>query len=138
MKASKLLLGFFISAFAMLSLFTSCTDNEFESYNEVRVIASEIVVKSDGNAYWVKRNGSDTWEMMHAEIANLHHERGNEYVVEVSVKKIKDPGPDQSNHYYTLIKIISKEKKDSEVPLFTTDFHFFNDRSPAVIYVVFF
>lgn len=129
MKTSKfLLLGVFISVYATLSFFTSCTDNEFEPYNEVLVIASEIVIKNDGNAYWVKRKGSTTWEMMHAEIANFNHERGNEYVVEVSVKKIKDPGPDQSNHNYTLIKIISKEKKDSEVPLFTTNLSFFKSQ----------
>ncbi len=117
MKASKFLLfGFFISVFVTLSFFTSCTDNEFEPYKEVLVIGSEIVIKNDGNAYWVKRNGSSTWEMMYTQIGNFTHERGYEYIVEVSVKKIKDPGPDQSSHEYTLIKIISKEKKESGVP----------------------
>lgn len=129
MKASKFLfLGFFISVFLTLSFFTSCTDNEFESYNEVLVIASEIVVKNDGNAYWVKRNESSSWEMMHTQIGNFNHEKGYEYIVEVSVKKIKDPGPDQSSRDYTLIKIISKEKKNSEVPLFTTDISYFKSQ----------
>ena len=68
-----------------------------------------------------KTNESSTWEMMYTQIANFNHERGYEYIVEVSARKIKNPGPDQSSHKYTLIKIISKEKKDSEVPLFTTD-----------------
>lgn len=115
MKASKfLLLGFLISVYATLSFFTSCTDKEFEPFKEVLEIASETVKTNEGIAYWVKVNGSDTWKMMHTQIANFNHERGYEYVVEVSVKKIKDPGPDQSSHKYTLIKIISKEKKDSE------------------------
>ena len=129
MKASKfLLLGVFMNACAMLTFFTTCSDNEFEPYKEVLVIASEIVEKSDANAYWVKRTGNDTWEMMYSEIANFIHERGYEYIIEVSVKKVKEPGPDQSNHSYTLIRIISKEKKNSEVPLFTTNFSFFKSQ----------
>ena len=56
MKTSKfLLLVYFASLCATFFFFTSCTDNEFEPYNEVLVIASEIVVKNDGNAYWVKQ-----------------------------------------------------------------------------------
>ena len=35
--------------------------------------------------------------------------------------KNKNAGPDQSSHRYHLLRIISKEKKNSEVPLFTTD-----------------
>ena len=57
---------------------------------------------------------------MYSEIANFKHERGYEYVVEVKVNKIKNPGPDQLNHIYTLIKNRSREKKDSEVPFFTS------------------
>lgn len=118
MKTDKfLLLVFLLNLSLVLIMLTSCEKNELETHNEVLVIASEVVVKNEGIAYWVKRNGSNTWEMMHTEIANFKHERGYEYIVEVSVKEIKDPGPDQSSHSYTLIKIISKEKKDSEVPL---------------------
>ena len=122
MKTTKLLLEIFLSVCVAYAFLTSCTDSEYEPFKEVLVIASETVKTNEGIAYWVKVNGSDTWKMMHTQIANFNHERGYEYVVEVSVKKIKDPGPDQSSHKYTLIKIISKEKKDSEVPLFTTDF----------------
>jgi|SRR5665648_56715 len=119
MKTSKfLLLGFFVSVSITLSFFTSCTDDEFKSNNERLVIASEIVEKSDGNAYWVKVNGSSTWQMMYTQIANFNHEKGYEYTVDVSVKKIKDPGPDESSNKYNLIKVISKEKKDSKVPLY--------------------
>lgn len=128
MKPDKFLLfGLFVSIYVGLALFSSCvdtdvdTENEFGPHKEVLVIASEIVLKNEGNAYWVKRNGSSTWEMMHTEITNFSHESGYEYVVEVYVDKIDDPGPDQSSRCYTLIKIISKEKKNSEVPLFQFD-----------------
>lgn len=116
MKANKfLLLVLFSSLLLIPSLFNSCADDEYEPFNEVLVIASEIVVKDDGTAFWVKRNGSSTWEMMYTEIDNFNYEIGYEYIVEVRVNKIKDPGPDQSSHKYTLVKIISKEKKDSNV-----------------------
>lgn len=128
MKPDKFLLfGLFVSIYVGLALFSSCVDtdmdieNEFGPHKEVLVIASEIVLKNEGNAYWVKRNGSNTWEMMHTEITNFNHESGYEYVVEVYVDKIDDPGPDQSSRCYTLIKIISKEKKNSEVLRFQFD-----------------
>ena len=121
MKTRKFLLVYFVSLCKTLFLFHPCTYDEYESRDEVLVIASKIVEKKDANAYWVKRNGSSTWEMMYTEIANFNHEEGYEYTVKVSIEKIKNPGVDQSSHKYTLVKIISKEKKNSEVPLLTTD-----------------
>lgn len=117
----NLLFVFCLNVFVGLSCLTSCGDNDFESYSEELVIASEIVVKNDGSAYWVKRSGSTTWEMMHTQIANFNYERGYEYKVDLCVNEIKDSGLDQSSRKYSLLKIISKEKKNSEVPLFTTD-----------------
>jgi hypothetical protein len=129
MKAKKLLLVIFLSVLIPFYFFTSCTDDELEPYSKVLAIASEIVEEDEGNAYWVKVDGSSTWQMMHTPIANFDHEEGYEYTVEVSVKKIKDPGADQSSNQYTLVRIISKEKKDSEVPLFTTDISSLNLKS---------
>ena len=122
MKTSKFLLSvFFVSLCATLFFFNSCSDDEYEPYNEVLVIASETNVNNEGIVYWVKRNGSSTWEMMYTKIANFNHEEGYEYTVKVSVEKNKNPGPDQSSHKYTLVKIITKEKKNSELPIYTTD-----------------
>lgn len=134
MKASKfLLIGCFVSVFITLSFFSSCTDSEFEPVSEVMVIASEIVESDELNSYWVKREGSSTWEMMTAQIANFDYEKGYEYVIQVSVKKIKNPGPDQLSHSYNLMRVISKEKKDSEVPKFTKDPSAFDYRSKGVL-----
>ncbi len=119
------LFAFCLNVFVLFSFLTSCKDNEIESYDEILVVASEVVVKNEGSAYWVKRKGSTTWEMMHSQILNFDYERGYEYVIEVRVTENKDYGPDQSSHNYSLLKILSKEKKDSEVPLFTIDLSFF-------------
>jgi hypothetical protein len=109
----------------MVSFCTSCSDDE-NSYDETLVIASEAITTNEGTAYWVKKNGKTNWELMHTGISNFNHETGYEYIVRVMVYKNKNAGPDQSSHSYHLLRIISKEKKNSEVPLFTTDVSFFN------------
>ncbi len=125
---NRFMFALFINA-TLLSIFiVSCKDNETKSYNETLVVASEVVFKNEGMAYWVKRNGSTTWEMMYPLIKNFDYERGYEYVIEVKVQENIEPGPDQSSHNYTLIKLISKEKKDSEVPIFTTDLSLFKSQ----------
>lgn len=121
-KVEFLLLVFIVSLCVPLFLFNSCTDDEFKSYNQTLLIASEIVERNDGNAFWVKVDGSNEWEFMYEKIANFNYEVGYEYLIEVRVRKIKNPAVDQSTHAYTLVKIISKVKKDSEVPFITTDF----------------
>ena len=120
MRTTKLLLNLFLSVCVAYTLLTSCTDEYGPKKTELLLIASETVKTTEGIAYWVKTNKSDTWEMMHTGIGNFNHEKGYEYVVKVGKRRIKNPGADQSNHKYWLIKIISKEKKNSEVPLFTT------------------
>ena len=110
-----------LSMCTSICMFVSCSVDELETHNEVLIVASEIVEKSEGDAYWIKRSGSTSWKMMYANIQNFNHERGYEYVVLVNVKKNNNPGPGESARKYILLKIISKEKKDSEVPLFTSD-----------------
>ena len=104
----------------MVVFYTSCSDDE-NFYDETLVIASEVITTHEGTAYWVKRNGKTNWEIMHTGISNFNHEIGYEYIVRVMFYKNKNAGPDQSSHGCRLLRIISKEKKNSEVPLFTTD-----------------
>ena len=104
----------------MIGFYTSCSDDE-DSYYETLVIASETITTSEGTAYWVKKNGETNWEIMHSGISNFYHEKGYEYIVKVMFYKNNNDGPDQPSYKCRLLYIISKEKKNSEVPLFTTD-----------------
>ena len=118
MKNNKLQsIGFLI--FMSLFIFISC--NKDDNCSEILVVASQrITTESEGCPYWIKKQGSNVWEIMYSTIQNFNYEEGYEYIIEVEATKTKSPGPDESGKQYTLLKIISKEKKNSDVPLFTT------------------
>lgn len=101
----------------MVGFNTSCSDDEY-SYVEALIVASETVATDEGTAYWVKRNGNSNWEMMYTGIYNFNYEKGYEYKIIVRFYKNDNAGADQSSHSCHLLNIISKEKKNSEVPLF--------------------
>lgn len=108
----------FASICAALLLCSACSDDDFEPYTQTLTIASEQVsgIDYEASAFWVKKEGSNTWERDYTPISNFDYEPGYEYRILVRVNKIKTPGIDQHPYLYTLIKLISKEKKDSGVP----------------------
>lgn len=54
------------------------------------------------------------WDLFYANIEGFNYEPGYEYHLEVKETEIKNPPADSSSLKYTLIKVISKEKKDSD------------------------
>lgn len=104
-------------------LFASCSD-EYDPVNKIITVGSErIYVEEVGYVYWIKSDKNSKWELSYTVIGGLdaQYERGYEYVVEVIIQKVKDPIKDQLPVEYTLVRIISKEKKDSDIPHFTTN-----------------
>lgn len=70
---------------------------------------------------WIKRNGNPVWEMTDNNVKGFDHETGYEYVVDVKATVIPDPPQDASSWEYSLIRVISKERKTSDVPIITQD-----------------
>ncbi len=81
----------------------SRTDNESQSWEERWIVASETVKGYNGmTCLWIKRNGNPVWEMANANVKGFGYESGYEWE-------------------YSLIRIISKEQKTSDVPILTQD-----------------
>lgn len=91
-------------------------DNK-QTWEERWVIGSERIIASDGRlCYWVKINDNTEWWMIRSSIKGFTYEEGYEYVVDVKATVNPDPPQDAPAWDYSLIRIISKEKKDSDVP----------------------
>ena len=91
-------------------------DNK-QTWEERWVIGSERIIASDGRlCYWVKINDNTEWWMIRSSIKGFTYEEGYEYVVDVKATVNPDRPQDAPAWDYSLIRIISKEKKDSDVP----------------------
>ena len=115
MKRRLLFLGLLLVS----CLLASCCkpeDNEL-SWTERWIVASETVKDSEGLPYfWVKRNGKSTWEKAEAFVKGFEHQPGYEYEIVVKATVIPNPPADASARKYSLVRVISKEKKTSDVP----------------------
>ena len=115
MKRTLLFLGLLLVS----CLLASCCkpeDNEL-SWTERWIVASETVKDSEGwPCFWIKRNGKSTWERELAFVSGFEHESGYEYEIVVKATVIPNPPADASAWKYSLVKVISKEKRTSDVP----------------------
>ena len=109
----------YLSLLLVSCLLASCCkpeDNEL-SWTERWIVASDTVKDSEGLPYfWVKRNGKSTWEKAEAFVKGFEHEPGYEYEIVVKATVIPNPPADASARKYSLVRVISKEKKTSDVP----------------------
>lgn len=64
----------------------------------------------------VKEAGSDEWTLFYDAIEGFDYEEGYEYVLEVKRSAIENPPMDASSIRTELVRVISKEKKDSDIP----------------------
>ena len=110
---------YFLSVLCFLSLGGCSKDGD---KIETLIIASEqrLGLSPGGGStyphYIVKNTEADEWRFFSSYIEGFNYETGCEYVVEIKVHE-DDLDPtlaDQELFSYSLHKIISKEKKDSE------------------------
>ena len=90
----------------------------FESW----IVASKMVQGSGDSPelyYWIKRNGDPVWTRQTAEVIGFDYEPGYEYEIEVRAESLDNPPADGSSIIWTLQKLISKVKKDSDIPFMT-------------------
>lgn len=69
--------------------------------------------------YFIKNNTSEAWEMTSYPIVGLDYEQGYEYYIEATLFHAHTPDglQDYKEYYYRVERLISKEKKDSPIPL---------------------
>lgn len=104
----------------ILSTLTSCEDtHRFDDlvYGEKWLIASETTIINDTTYYFIKQNDSKVWELFGGTIDGFYYEPDHEYLI--AVKRVENNTINNIGDKYSLIKIISSIKKQSEqVPLF--------------------
>lgn len=120
MKNNKLQsIGFLI--FMSLFIFISC--NKDDNCSEILVVASQrITTESEGCPYWIKKQGSNVWEIMYSTIQNFNYEEGYEYIIEVEATKTKSPGPDESGKQYTLLNHIKRKEEFRRTSIYHKSF----------------
>lgn len=112
--------------FLTVILFVSCSKDDNDTKILKLRVASEVKIFDNPpnigdetsflrRMYWVKFPGDKQWRTLYPNIEGFEHEAGYEYVLKVEqtepVSKIMDA---PIEHFYKLLKVISKEKKQSE------------------------
>ena len=101
--------------FSITIAFQNCDDNNEEVY---MWIAAERVnaIEPEGNVeqpfLLYKLKEMDAWVTLNENIIGFDYEEGYEYLLLVEISKIKKPYYGQHPERYTLLKIISKTKKE--------------------------
>lgn len=104
----KLLLFLFI-------ILASCSNNNHN--NETLIIASkqgDCVGVAPQKCLLIKASSSQNWEYFYGSIDGFNYEPGYEYTIEIGKENIDNPPADGSSIKYKLVKVISKEEKQSE------------------------
>ena len=124
---NKQLLSVVMLLLAALSIGCDKSDGDStlygESWEEKWVVASKTVAVSGVSepelSYWVKIDDNPVWQICHSQIDGFNYESGYEYELLIQVQKVLEPLQDASSHQYTLLSIVSKQLKDSNVPSLT-------------------
>lgn len=102
-------------------LFLFACEKEKNSKIVIYNIASERFVSplqdegSIGTWFIAKQNQNEEWRLLTRGIEGFVYESGYEYIIKVSIKPTEQ-FIDQDPVSYRLIKVISKEKKESNLP----------------------
>ncbi len=62
----------------------------------------------------VKEEGAPDWTYFYDRIDGFDYEKGYEYVVKVQIDEVENPPMDASSKSYSLVKVVDKQKKNSE------------------------
>lgn len=109
------------SLIVITCLFLFACEKEKNSKIVIYNIASERFVSplqdegSIGTWFIAKQNQNEEWRLLTRGIEGFVYESGYEYIIKVSIKPTEQ-FIDQDPVSYRLIKVISKEKKESNLP----------------------
>lgn len=108
--------------FLCVTAFCACTnlavekEPESDSWTENWTVASVIVQTNYDECFWIKRNGNPVWVLTSRYVKGFDYVEGYEYNINVLAREVVSPPEDGSSIEYSLIGIISKTKKESDVP----------------------
>lgn len=119
----------FSAVFLLSVLFVGCNQSDGDStiygksWEEKWTVASKTITATGANGpetcYWIKVDNNPVWQITHSHINGFYYECGYEYELLVKAQEILNPPQDVSSSEYTLISIVSKKRKESDVPLLT-------------------
>lgn len=109
----KILMFFCVSLTALCYL--GCKDNAGRDVVEVTVASELRDCSGVGRmqCMLVKFPGYQSWEYFYSPIEGFEYEPGYEYVLKVRKQKVENPPADASSVKYTLVKTVSKTRKES-------------------------
>ena len=98
-------------------LFTSCSIQTSENTSiKTLIVSAETKECTNGvmktQCMLVKEKPTAEWQYFYNNIDGFSYEKGYDYVLSVSTEKIANPPADASSIKYTLIKQISKTKRN--------------------------
>ena len=113
--------------FAVLSAGCNKSDEEStiygKSWEEKWIVASKTITATGSSGpeicYWIKVDNNPVWQISHSQIWGFNYEYGYEYELLVKAQEKLNPPQDASSCEYTLLSVVSKILKESDVPLLT-------------------
>lgn len=91
-------------------------DNVPKSWTENWIVASKTVIADEQDNFWIKRNGNSVWQRVGAYVTGFDYVEGYEYDIDVTAVEVPEPPEDAPTVRYSLIRVNSKVRKDSDVP----------------------
>lgn len=105
-----------------LFLLLSCEKNTEEEgvWKEQWLVGPSLIhitnwAEASGDYLEIKKVGSDTWTVYPNAVEGFDYEEGYEYEILVKGRMTPKPVIDRPSELYSLIKIISKEKKNPDL-----------------------
>ena len=109
---------FLLLSIVIACSFVGCSSEYGDRHVETIKVASKRVTSNMeyGNPYLIMRQGDADWSLLYDPIQGFDYEEGYEYLIRVEVWNVEHPTTDQYIKNYKLLEVLSKEKKDSNVP----------------------
>ncbi|MBC3540176.1 DUF4377 domain-containing protein [Rufibacter sediminis] len=102
---------------ALLLAFTSCKEEEMDTYDttlRVNYYRQACQAVGELDCYLVQEGneiGTSNWSLFYNEIEGFQYEAGFVYTLKARVEKVANPPADGASQKYTLLEVVSKEKR---------------------------
>lgn len=93
-------------------LFTSC---DFDKTEQITVASqqADCTGAAPQKCFLIKTKNDRSWQYLTTPIEGFNYEPGNEYIIIVKRKKIKEPATDQTPFRFIFVKEITKKRRES-------------------------